>query len=132
MYRAMTTLWPPYKCQSKHYQPAAWCNLISRLNALVERSSKFVYSTQRLSNYQLSSVRRDYIARGWQQSFRQYRLYVLYDDVVLLTKYIVGAPNNCRTLKIPTFIIQKILSNLLKTLTRYIFITIEGYKYIGF
>jgi len=56
----------------------AWYNSISRLNALVERSSKFVYSTQRLSNYPLSSVRRDYTARGWQQSFRQCRLCVLY------------------------------------------------------
>lgn len=42
-------------------------NLISRLNALVERSSKFVYFIRRLSNYPLSSVRRDSgLTRGWQ------------------------------------------------------------------
>jgi len=44
-YGAMTTAQMSIKTL-----PAS-CNLISRLNALVERSSKFVYFTRRLSNY---------------------------------------------------------------------------------
>jgi len=48
--RALATpLRPPYECQSKHYRHS--CNSISRLNALVGRSSKLVYIAGRSSNY---------------------------------------------------------------------------------
>lgn len=66
---ALTTIRPSCKRQSKHYRLVY--NLILRLNSFIERSSKFVYFIQRLSNYPSSSVRRDQPAADVAQYFHR-------------------------------------------------------------